>query len=84
MKEDEWKHGTIASDHPKHHDVDWMFGFQQLEYESVFRLALKDSEVFVLEFLMWMSNSTVCCFQISGGVNCVMVLLSLLIVSNWL
>ena len=36
MREDEWRHDiTIASDHPKHHDVDWVFDFYHYEYESV-------------------------------------------------
>ena len=32
MWEDEWRHNfTIANDHPKHHDVDWMFGFHHYQ-----------------------------------------------------
>ena len=38
---------TIASDHPKHHDVDWVFSFYQHQYELVLRLRAKHSEIFV-------------------------------------
>ena len=34
------------------------------------------SEIFILKFLTWMSISTICHFPISGGVNCIMALLS--------
>ena len=33
MWEDEWRHNfTIASNHPKYHDVDWVFGFHHCCY----------------------------------------------------
>ena len=32
LEENKWRHSvTIASDHPKHHDIDWVFGFHQFE-----------------------------------------------------
>ena len=47
--EDEWWHNIIiASDDPKHPDVDWVFAFYQYECESVLRLTPKHSEFFVL------------------------------------
>ena len=47
-QDDEWRHNiTIASDHPKHHNVDWVIGFHQYEFETVFRLTTKHSENFV-------------------------------------
>ena len=49
ISEAEWRyHIIIAYDHPKHHDVDRMFDFNQYEYESVLRLIPNHSEVFVL------------------------------------
>ena len=33
MGEDDWRHNfTITSDHPKHHDMDWVFGFHHYQY----------------------------------------------------
>ena len=35
MWEEEWRHNvTIASDHPKHHDVNWVFGFINMNLSS--------------------------------------------------
>ena len=75
---------TIMNDHLKYLDVNWVFGFHQYEYEPVLRMTPKHSEIFVFELPGWMLSSTVCCFQFSGGVNCVMVLFSSQTVSNWL
>ena len=50
----------------------------------VYTLTHKHSEMFLLRFLASMLCHTVYCFQISGGVNCIMVLLSSQIVLNWL
>ena len=48
MWEDEWRRNiTIASDYPKYHDVNWVFGF--LQYESVLRLTSRHSVIFVFE-----------------------------------
>ena len=42
MKEEEGRHNvTIGNDYPKHHDVDWVFGFSQYKYESDLRLTTK-------------------------------------------
>ena len=62
---------VIASDHPNHHDVDWVFAFHQYEYKYVVRLAPKHSESFrrechaikhpIFKFLKeWMASW--CCF----------------------
>ena len=69
---DEWRNNvTINSDRAKLHFVDWMFGFCQYEYEIIFKLILKCSEVFVLVLLVWILSSTVCHFQILKGLhNC--------------
>ena len=61
---------------PKHHNVDWVFGFHQYVYESVLQLTPKHTEILVLELAAWVQSSAACCFQISGGVNCIIVLLS--------
>ena len=37
-------------------------------------LCCSDSEIFVLKLLVWMLSGTACCFQIFGGLNCIMVL----------
>ena len=85
MCEDDSRHNvTIASDLPKHHDVDWVFGFNPYEYESVLRLTSKHTETFVLELPPWILNNIICSFQISGEMNCVMVLLSSQTMPNWL
>ena len=47
-------------------------------------LTLKYSEIFVLDLPVWMPITIACHFLISGRVDCVMVLLSSCIVSNWL
>ena len=39
---------TIASDNLKHHDVDWVFGFNQYEYKSILRLTPECFEIFVM------------------------------------
>ena len=49
---DEWRHITIARDHLKHHDLVWVFGFHQYEYEFVHRLTSKHSEIFVFDLDM--------------------------------
>ena len=60
MKEDEWRHNVIiVSDHPKYHDVDWVFDFHPYQY------------------ILWGQNKPTSYFQISGRVNCIIVLLSL-------
>ena len=47
--EDEWRLKiTIACNHPKHHEEDWMLSFYQYEYESVLILS-KHSEIFVFQ-----------------------------------
>ena len=48
-EDDERYNATIASDNPKYHAVDWVFGFYQQEYEFVPRLTSKTLEIFVLE-----------------------------------
>ena len=82
-REDEWKHNAcITSDIPKHHDVNWLTGFHQ--YESILRLTHKHAEFFLLELLIWMSNTKAYQFEISGDVNYIMMLLSTKTVPNWL
>ena len=50
MWEDERRDNvTIAKDHPKTHEEDWVFGFIHYEYEFAFSLTFKHSEIFVLE-----------------------------------
>ena len=43
---------------------------------TVFRLTPRQTEIFVIKLLVIMPSSTVCQFEISGGENCVRVLLS--------
>ena len=84
MWEDEWMHNIAINCHlPKHHDLDRVFGIYQYKYGSILRLMPKHSEIFLLECPACVPSSMACCFQISGGVNCVMVLLTSQIVSNW-
>ena len=82
--EGELRHNiTITSDYPKQPNVEWVFDFHQNEYEPVLRLKLKLWNL-CIEPSSMNANSTACCFQISGGVNCIIVLLFSQIVPNWL
>ena len=49
--ENEWRHNiTIVNNPlPKHHDVDWMFSFNQYEYKSVLKLTPKHGIIFVFK-----------------------------------
>ena len=51
---------------------------------TVLRSTRKCSEIFILEFLVLMLTCTASHFQISGGVDCIIALLSSLTVPNWL
>ena len=73
--ENKWRHHvTIAYNLPKH-DEDWEFGFNQYEYESVFRLTPNSQKSSYWLFQVWMQNSSSYHFKISGRLNCAMVLL---------
>ena len=44
------------TNHPKHHDVDWVFGFYQYKYDSVLKLTPKHFEIFVLSLQVRMQR----------------------------